>query len=247
MYKKEIAYYKEATTRKPISQIMDMTRALKESNKADIVNRLITKMEESKNDDDIINKCVNWITATYGMTKYEEQCAVGEKFLNLRRDPAKDVQQFIAEFDAIMKESKVVGLNLPDNWKAIILQIAAGLTKAEKNNVATMVNMDSKMSDCYMQMKAAIRKIGHREGKDNAEVLFAEGEYIDDPVEDILYGERRANGNWRPRNQQGYQNQGYNNQQRNFQSVQDRRQQQYRNDRPQQGFRDGGFKGCQSK
>ena len=105
-YKREIAYYKEATTRKPINQIMDMTRALKESNKADIANRLITKMEEFKNDEDIIDKCVNWITATYGMTKYEEQCAVGEKFLNLHRDPAKDVQEFIAEYDAIMKESE---------------------------------------------------------------------------------------------------------------------------------------------
>ncbi len=77
-YKRDISYYKEATTRKPINQIMDMTRALKESNKADIANRMITEMEESKNDEDIIDKCVNWITATYGMTKYKEQCDVGE-------------------------------------------------------------------------------------------------------------------------------------------------------------------------
>ncbi len=138
-----------------------------ESNKADTANRLIIEMEEFKNDDDIIDKCVSWITATYGMTMYEEQCAVGEKFLNLRRDPAKDVQQFKAEFDAIMKVSEAVGLILPDNWKAIILQIAAGMSKAEKNNVATMVNMDSKQEDCYMQMKAAIRKIGHRTDKDS--------------------------------------------------------------------------------
>jgi len=99
MYKRDIAYYKEATTRKPINQIMDMNRALKESNKGEIAARLMTEMEDFKNDEDIIDKCVNWITATYGMTKYEEQCAVGEKFLNLRRDPSKDVQKFIAEFD----------------------------------------------------------------------------------------------------------------------------------------------------
>jgi len=47
-----------------INQIMDMNRALKESNKADIASRLITKMEEFKNDEDIIDKCVDWITAT---------------------------------------------------------------------------------------------------------------------------------------------------------------------------------------
>jgi len=69
-YKREIAYYKEATTRKPINQIMDMNRTLKESNKAEIASRLITEMEEFKNDEDIIDKYVNWITATYGMTKY---------------------------------------------------------------------------------------------------------------------------------------------------------------------------------
>ncbi len=65
-----------------------------------------------------------------------------------------------------------------------------------------------------MQMKTAIRKIGHCTDKESSEVLLAEGEYEEDPVEDILYGERRPNGNWRPRNQQGYQNQGYHNQQR---------------------------------
>jgi len=33
-----------------------------------------------------------------------------------------------------------------------MLQIGAGLSKQEKNNVATMINMDSKMGDCYMKM-----------------------------------------------------------------------------------------------
>ena len=60
-YKREIGYFKEATTRKPINQIMDMTRALKESNQAEIANRLITEMEEFRNDDDVIEKCVQWI------------------------------------------------------------------------------------------------------------------------------------------------------------------------------------------
>jgi hypothetical protein len=226
---------------------MDMNRALKESNKAEIASRLITEMEEFKNDEDIIDKCVNWIMATYGMTKYEEQCVVGKKFLNLRRDPSKDVQKFIAEFDAIMKESEAVGLILPDNWKAIILQIAAGLTKSEKNNVATMVNMDSKLEDCYMQMKSAIRKIGHRTEKESDEVLLAEDEWIEDTVDDILSGERRLNGNGRPR----FQNQGYQNQQRGFRDGQDRGQRQYRNDyrndRQQQGSREGGYRNYQSK
>ena len=48
---------------------MDMTRALKESNQAEIANRLITEMEEFINDEDIIEKCVKWITDTYGMTR----------------------------------------------------------------------------------------------------------------------------------------------------------------------------------
>jgi len=100
-----------------------------------------------------------------------------------------------------MKESEALGLVLPDNWKAIMLQIGAGLSKQEQNNVATMINMDSKMGDCYMQMKTAIRKIGHRQEKDSAEVMLAEDEYVEDPVEDILHGKRRSNGNyWRPRN-----------------------------------------------
>jgi len=211
-YKKEIGYYKEATTRKPINQIMDMNRALKESNQAEIAKRLITEMEEFKNDDNIIDKCVKWITNTYGMTKYEEQVAVGERFKAIKRDHDKDIQVFIAQFDEIMKESEALGLVLPDNWKAIMLQIGAGLSKQEQNNVATMINMDSKMGDCYMQMKTAIRKIGHRQEKDSAEVMWAEDEYVEDPVEDILYGERRSNGNnWRPRNRQdaGNQQQGY--------------------------------------
>jgi len=38
--KREIVYYKEATTRKPINQIMDMTHAIKESDQAEIANRL---------------------------------------------------------------------------------------------------------------------------------------------------------------------------------------------------------------
>jgi len=97
------------------------------------------------------------------------------------------VQKFIAEFDSVMKESR------PDNWKAIIPQIAAGMSKSERNNLATLVNMDSKQEDCYMQMKAAIRKIGHRTEKDNEEVLLAEDDWLEDPVEDILYGERRSN------------------------------------------------------
>ena len=44
---------------------------------------------------------------------------------------------FIAQFDEIMKESEALGLVLPDNWKAIMLQIGAGLSKQEQNNVAT--------------------------------------------------------------------------------------------------------------
>ena len=47
-YKREIVYYKEATTRKPINQIMDMTRALKESDQAEIADRLLTEMDEFK-------------------------------------------------------------------------------------------------------------------------------------------------------------------------------------------------------
>ena len=81
--------------------------------------------------------------------------------------------------------------------------------------------------------------------------MLAEGDYSEDPVEDILYGERRSNGNyWRPRNQQVAQ--GYQNQQRGYQNTQrfpenQGGQRQYRNDRPQQGFRNGGYKGYQSK
>jgi hypothetical protein len=64
-----------------------------------------------------------------------------------------------------------------------------------------MVNMDSQMSDCYSQMKSAIRKIGTRDVKDSAEVMLAEGDYGVDPVEEILYGERRFpnQGFMRPR------------------------------------------------
>ena len=72
-YRKEIGYYREATTRKPTNQLLEMNRALKESNKVEIAKRLITEMEEFKNDDDIIEKCVQWITNTYGKTKYEEK------------------------------------------------------------------------------------------------------------------------------------------------------------------------------
>jgi len=212
-YRKEIGYYREATTRKPINQMMEMNRALKESNQVEIAKRLITEMEEFKNDDDIIDKCVEWITTTYGKTKYEEQVSIGKRFKAIKRDHDKDIQVFIAQFDEIMKESEALGLVLPDNWKAIMLQIGAGLSKQEKNNVATMVNMDSKMGDCYMQMKMAIRKIGHRQENDSAEVMLEDYEYVEDPVENILYGERRSNGNnyWKPRNRQdaGNQQRGY--------------------------------------
>ena len=68
---------------------MDMNCAVKESNQAEIAKRLITKMEEFKNNDDIIDKCVKWITDTYGMTKYEEQVAVGERFKAIKRDHDK--------------------------------------------------------------------------------------------------------------------------------------------------------------
>ena len=54
-YKREIGYYKEASTRKPINQIMDMIRALKESKQVEIADTLITEMEEVKHDDDIID------------------------------------------------------------------------------------------------------------------------------------------------------------------------------------------------
>ena len=169
----------------------------------EIAKRLITEMEEFKNNDDIIEKCVQWITNTYGKTKYEEQVSIGERFKVIKRDLDKDIQVYIAQFDEIMKESEALGLVLPDNWKAIMLQIGAGLSKQEKNNVTTMVNMDSKLGDCYMQMKMAIRKIGHKEDNDSTEVMLAENEYEGDSVEDILYGERRSNGNyWKPRNHQ---------------------------------------------
>ncbi len=187
---------------------------MKESNKADIANRLITEMEESKNDPDIIGKCVTWITATYGKTRYEEQCELGDKFMDLQRGKTKDVQAFMAEFDEIMKEAEALGLNLPDNWKAILLHAATGLTKAERNNIAMLVDMDSQMSDCYMQMKSAIRKIGHRDAKESDVVMLAEGECVGDPVEEILYGERgfQNQGFWRPRFQnQGFNNRGFNN------------------------------------
>ena len=59
-YRKEIGYYREATTRKPINQLLEMNRALKESNKVEIAKRLITEMEDFKNYDDIIEKCVQY-------------------------------------------------------------------------------------------------------------------------------------------------------------------------------------------
>jgi hypothetical protein len=244
-YRKEIGYYREATTRKPINQMMEMNRALKESNQVEIAKRLITKMEEFKNDDDIIEKCVQWITNTYGKTKYEEQGSIGERFKVIKRDLDKDIQVYIAQFDEIMKESEALGLNLPDNWKAIMLQIGAGLSKQEKNNVATLVNMDSKMGDCYMQMKMAIRKIGHREEKDSVKVMLAEDEYVEDPVESILYGERteRRSGNnyWKPRDRRDGGNQ-----QRGYQRDQgDRRQ--FRNDFCNDRPRDGGYRNYQPK
>ncbi len=68
------------------------------------------------------------------------------------------MQKFIAEFDAIMKECEAVSFTLPDNMKAIILNIATGMSKSEKSNVATLVNMESKLGDCYDQMKTAFRK-----------------------------------------------------------------------------------------
>jgi len=104
-YRKEIGYYREATTRKPINQLLEMNRALKESNKVEIAKRLITEMEDFKNDDDIIEKCVQWITSTYGKTKYEEQVAIGERLRIIKRDLDKDIQVYIAQFDEIMKES----------------------------------------------------------------------------------------------------------------------------------------------
>ncbi len=202
-YRKEIGYYREVTTRKTINQMMEMNPALKESNKGEIAKRLITEMEDFKNDDDIIEKCVQWITNTYGKTKYEEQVIIGERLKAITRDLNKDVQVYIALFDKVMKDSEALGLNMPDNWKAIMLQIGACLNKQEKNNVATLVNMDSKLNDCYMQMKSAIRKIGNREEKDSAEVMMAEDEYVEDPVEGILYGEstdrRSGNNYWKPR------------------------------------------------
>jgi len=72
-YKRDIKYYMEATTRKPVNQIMDMNQALKDSNQGKIAARMMSEMENFKHDDNIIEKCVKWISATYGMTKYEEQ------------------------------------------------------------------------------------------------------------------------------------------------------------------------------
>ena len=91
-YRKEISYYREATTRKPINQLMEMNRALKESGKVEMANRLYTEMEEFKNDDDIIEKCVAWVTSTYGKTKYEEQVIIGERLKAITRDLNKDMQ-----------------------------------------------------------------------------------------------------------------------------------------------------------
>jgi len=55
-YKRDIKYYMEATTRKPVNQIMDFNRALKESNQGDIAARMMSEMENSKHDADIIDK-----------------------------------------------------------------------------------------------------------------------------------------------------------------------------------------------
>jgi len=66
-YKRDIKYYMEATTRKPVNQIMDFNRALKESNQGDIAARMMSEMENSKHDADIIDKCVKWISARQNM------------------------------------------------------------------------------------------------------------------------------------------------------------------------------------
>jgi hypothetical protein len=204
---------------------------LKESNKVEIAKRLITEMEDFKNDDDIIEKCVQWVTSTYGKTKYEEQVIIGKRLKVITRDLNKDVQVYIAQFDEVMKDSEALGLNMPDNWKAIMLQIGACLNKQEKTNIATLVNMDSKMSDCYMQMKSAIRKVCGNDDKDSTEVMMAEDEYVEDPVEGILYGERtdRRSGNnyWRGNNRRdgGNNRQDGGNQQRGYQRDQGERRQ----------------------
>jgi len=148
-----------------------------------------------------------------------------------------------------MKECEAVAFTLPDNMKAIILNIATGMSKSEKSNVATLVNMESKLGDCYDQMKTAIRKICHTD-KENQEVLLAEDEWIPaDPVDDILFGESRSNGNGRQRFQK---------QQRGFRDGQDRGQRYYRNDyrneyrndyrnERQQGNREGGYQNYERK
>jgi len=63
-YKRDIKYYMEATTRKPVNQIMDFNRALKESNQGEIAARMMAEFETKKHDEDIIEQCVKWISAT---------------------------------------------------------------------------------------------------------------------------------------------------------------------------------------
>jgi hypothetical protein len=249
-YKREIVYYKDATTRKPINQIMDMTRALKESEQAEIADRLLTEMDEHKHEEDIIDRCIAWIGDNYGMSKMEEMIAAGKKFRAITRDASKDIQVFISQFDAVIKQCESVGLVLPDNWKAIMIHIAAGLSKLEENSIATMVNLDSKNDDVYQQMKMAIRKIGHRKDTDTEEVMLAEEEGLEDQMEDILYGETRGFGRnyWKPRqagppgNQYPRRNQDNRGYQEN-RRYQDNRgyQDNQGRVRQQQGYRDGGW------
>ena len=129
---------------------------------------------------------------------------------------------FIFQYEAVVKQCEAVGLVVLYQWKAIFLQIGAQLTREEKISIATLVEIESKKGDIYLQMKTAITKIGHQEEKASAEVLMAEDDYCEDPlemIESILFGDSRRfyrgfdnRGYGRQRNQQnsqGYNSRGY--------------------------------------
>ena len=117
---------------KPITKFQDLIAALKESNQAKIAERIITEFKVKCEEHNILTQVIKKIDHSYGQTLTEQIEEVRSQLRRLQKDKDEDIISYIEKFDK--------------------------LSRAQMENLNTIVDLGSNQMDLEEQMKQTMRR-----------------------------------------------------------------------------------------
>ena len=148
---------------------------------------------------DILAQIIKWMDHSYGQTLTEQIDEVWSQLQRFQREKDKDIIPYIERFDKLCRKCEDTSIGLTDRMKATMVKSAAGLSRAQIENLNTVVDLGSDQTDLEDKMKQALRRITIKPS--GTEVYMMDQEKLEAykgydeaqqyQPEDVLYGQQR--------------------------------------------------------